>query len=104
MTTEEVCGALMNAGVDTATVGKIFSARLQPQKLDDPERKFALAVPAGDQAYLVVYRFGPGTALVKSTPMDEDGPDWRPRWISVEGPFPADKAVVEAKARELTAA
>src|ERR1700733_1246917 len=104
LSVEEVCGTLARAGVDEATVGKIFASRLQPQNLDDPERKFALAVPAGGQAYLVLYRFGPGTALVKSTPLDEDGPDWKPRWISVEGPFPTDRATVEAKARELTAA
>jgi hypothetical protein len=106
MSTEEVCGILMRAGVDEATVGKVFAARLQPQNLGDgdEDRKFALGVPApGGRAYLVIYRFRQGEALVKATPLDEGGPDWRPRWLAVEGPFPGDRETVEAKSRELTA-
>ena len=101
---EEVCGTLAKAGVDEAQVGKVFAARLQPQNLGDPERKYALAVVAGEDAYLVIYRFGPGSPLVKASPLDEGGPDWRPRWLSVEGPFPADTATVAAEAKRLTSA
>jgi hypothetical protein len=104
MSTEQVCGALARAGVDEAMVGKVFAARLQPQNLSDPDKKFVMGAVAGDRVYLVVYRFGLGRPLIKQSPLDEGGPDWRPRWLSVEGPFPlADKAAVEAKARELTA-
>jgi hypothetical protein len=108
LSTEEVCGALARGGVDEATVGKIFAARLQPQNLDDADRdrKFVMGVPAPDgRAFLVVYRFGPGTPLARKDPLDEGGPDWRPRWLSVEGPFDGtDRKAVEDKARELTAA
>lgn len=106
LSTEEVCGQLSRAGVDEATVGKVFSARLQPLHLDaaDRDRKFAMGVPGPDgQAFLVLYRFRHGEMLVRNDPLDEAGPDFRPRWISVEGPFPGDRASVEAKSRELTA-
>jgi hypothetical protein len=103
LSTEEVCGTLARAGADEATVGKFWAARLQPQNLDAPDKKHALGAIVGDQAYLVIFRFGLGAPLVKSDPLDEGGPDWRPRWLSVEGPFPADRKSVEAKARELTA-
>lgn len=103
LSTEEVCGQLARAGVDEATVGKVFSARLQPQKLTDQTRKFALGVAApGGGFYLVVYKFGLGRKQVKKSPLDEDGPDWRPRWISVEGPF--TRETVESAAKELTSA
>lgn len=102
LSTEDVCGKLAAAGVDEATVGRVFAARLQPQKLDDPEKKFVLGVPApSGQALLVVYKFGLGKPLVKDSPLAEGGPDWNPRWISVEGPFSMDDAT--DKARELTA-
>ena len=97
LTTEQVCGKLSAAGVDEATVGKVFSARLQPQNLDDPERKFVMGVQSGDVAYLIVYRFGTGEPLFANSPLDEKGPDWRPRWISVEGPFGTDEAMERAK-------
>lgn len=103
LTTEEVCGRLASAGVDEATVGKVFAARLEPENLDEEKRarKFVMGVPAPDgQVFLLVYRFGPGTPLEKLTPLDEGGPDWRPRWLAVEGPFAS--GVVGEKARELT--
>jgi hypothetical protein len=105
LTTDEVCGLLARGGVDEATVGKVFAARLEPQNLTDPEKKFVLAARAAHgQCFLVVYRFGLGRPLIKETPLDEGGPDWRPRWISVEGPFDmSDREAVEARARELTA-
>lgn len=103
MTTEQVCGELAAAGVDEATVGKVFAARLQPQKLEDQDKIFVMGVPGPDgQVYLVVYKFGLGKPLVKLSPLDESGPDWRPRWVSVEGPFDGREAA-EAKAKELTA-
>jgi hypothetical protein len=101
MSTEEVCGTLARAGVDEAQVGRFWSARLQPQRLDDPDKKIALAVVNGEQAWIVVARFGLGTPLAKASPLDEGGPDWRPRWMSVNGPYPVDQ--VEERARELTA-
>jgi hypothetical protein len=107
LTTERVCGQLAAAGVDEATVGKVFAARLQPTNLgEDTERKFVLGVPApGGQVFLLVYRFGLGRPLVKKHPLDEGGPDWRPRWVSVEGPFDlADREAVESRAAELTSA
>ena len=106
LTTERVCGQLAAAGVDEATVGKVFAARLQPQHLEDEEldRKFVMGVPVpGGQVFLLVYRFGLGRPLIKKHPLDEAGPDWRPRWVSVEGPFDlADREAVESRARELT--
>jgi hypothetical protein len=106
MTTEEVCGALSRGGVDEARVGKIFAARLQPQNLDDADRdrKFVMGVPSGNgKVFLVVYRFGLGAPMARKDPLDEGGPDWRPRWLSVEGPFDgSDMKAVEDKARELT--
>jgi hypothetical protein len=106
LTTERVCGQLAAAGVDDATVGKVFAARLQPQNLEDGDRKFILGVPApGRKVFLLVYKFGLGRPMVKNNPLDEGGPDWRPRWISVEGPFDmADREAVESRARELTSA
>lgn len=105
LSTDQVCGKLATAGVDDGTVGKVFAARLQPTNLEDEDRKFVMGVPApGDQVFLVVYKFGLGQPLVKLSPLDEGGPDWRPRWLSVEGPFPmSDREAVEAKAKELTA-
>ena len=49
----------------------MFSARLEPQNLADPDRKFALGVRAADQVYIVVYKFGLGTPLVKKSPLDD---------------------------------
>lgn len=101
MTVEEVCGELVAGGVDEATVGKVFAARLDPQNLDDPDKKFVLGVPApGSKAFLVVYRFGTGRRIIKNHPLDEGGPDLRPRWLSVNGPFEMSDA--PAKAKELT--
>ena len=104
LTIEQVCNTLAEAGVDQATLSKVFSARLQPQNLDDQDRKFVMGVPDGlGNAYLVVYKFGLGRPLVKNSPLDESGPDWRPRWVSVEGPFDAeDTETLNTKARELT--
>lgn len=106
LTTDEVCAKLQAAGADPKTVSRVFAARLQPQNLDDPDHKYALGVPVGDQAYLVIYRFGPGRPLVAKSPLDESGPDWRPRWLSVEGPFPAatpeDLQRINKKSGELT--
>lgn len=103
LTTEQVCGKLAEAGVDPATVGKVFAARLKPQHLEDSNRKFVMGVPApdGSRAYLLVYKFGLGRPLAQASPLDESGPDWRPRWVSVEGPFAVDEAM--EKAKELTA-
>lgn len=101
LTTEEVCGTLSAAGVDGPTVGKVFAARLQPQNLEDRDRKFVMGVPGPDGAYLLVYKFGLGRPLAQASPLDESGPDWRPRWVSVEGPFAVDEAM--EKAKELTA-
>src|ERR1700739_1666974 len=101
MTTEQVCGILAKGGVDEVTVGKVFAARLQPQHLDDPEKLFVMGVPDGlGNAFLVTYKFGLGRPQVKKSPLDEDGPDWRPRWVQVIGPLPRQDA--EAKAKELT--
>jgi hypothetical protein len=105
LTTDQVCGALAAAGVDAAEVGKVFAARLEPQHLEDPDKKIVLGAAAPDgQVYLIVARFGLGRPLVKNHPLDESGPDWRPRFLSVEGPFPGDRKTIEAKAKELTAA
>jgi hypothetical protein len=102
LSTAQVCGELASHGVDEATVGRVFAARLEPENLDDPDRKYVIGVPCpGNRALLVVFRFGPGTPMAKLSPLDEGGPDWVPRWISVEGPFPREEA--EAKSRELTA-
>jgi len=105
LTTEQVCGQLAAGGVDEATVGRVFSARMHPQNLDDPKQKFVLGVPADDdRVYLVVYRFGPGTPLVRKSPLDENGPDWRPRWLSVEGPFSVSTEQDAAGRKKLTTA
>jgi hypothetical protein len=108
LTTEQVCSALAEAGVDMATISKIFSARLRPQNLDDPDKLYTAGCTAGPdpvfpaEVYLVLYRFGLGRPLVRESPLDESGPDWRPRWISVEGPFPGrapTESVKEFQAR-----
>jgi hypothetical protein len=102
LTTEEVCGKLAAAGVDEVQVGRIFTARLQPDGVD-PDTKLALAVKTPDgQVYFALAQFGTGRPLIKNTPLDEGGPDWRPRWISVEGPFTLEEA--PAKSKELTSA
>ena len=94
LTVEQVCGRLAAAGVDEKQVGKVFAARLRPQNLEDTSRLFAMAVTAGGdpvfpaEVSLAVYQFGLGRPLVKKSPLDEDGPDWRPRWVSVKGPYP----------------
>lgn len=102
LTVEQVCGALAESGVDEATVGRVFAARLQPTNLDYEDRKFVMGVPSPEGVFLLVYRFGLGSPLVKNSPLDEGGPDWRPRWLAVEGPFPLDEDVINAKAKELT--
>ena len=102
LTVEQVCGQLAAAGVDEATVGRVFAARLEPQNLDDLEKKFAIGLPGpAGWVFLVIYKFGLGRPLAKKSPLDEGGPDWRPRFVSVEGPFSREDA--EAKAEELTA-
>ena len=112
LTTEEVCGRLASAGVDEAMVGKVFASRLEPENLTQSDKKFVMGIPGpGNQAFLLVYQFGPGTPLVKASPLDEGGPDWRPRWLSVEGPFeftldeegrPSADCELVVKSRELT--
>lgn len=103
LTTEQVCGRLAAAGVDNATVGKVFAARLEPENLEDADKKFVMGVMSGKQVYFVLYQFGLGRPMVKADPLDEGGPDWRPRWLSIEGPFTfADSDEANAKARELT--
>lgn len=117
MTTEEVCGRLSRAGIDTKTVSKVFAARLEPENLEDPDKKHVLAVPEpGGRIFLVVYQFGLGEPLRRNPRLDmpqEQGQDWRPRWLSVEGPFrieldeegrPLPGCEVLMKARELTSA
>lgn len=95
LTVEQVCGKLAEAGVDEATVGKVFAARLKPQNLEDPDELYAMGVPCGGdpvfpaEIYLVVYKFGLGRPMIKKSPLDEEsGPDWRPRFVSVQGPYP----------------
>lgn len=101
LTTDKVCLLLASAGADSDLVGRVFAARLEPENLDDPERKYVLGVPLSEsRAMLVVYRFGLGRPMVKNHPLDEGGPDWRPRWLSVEGPFTIED--VPEKAKELT--
>lgn len=108
MTLDEVCERLLDEGADPQEVSKVHSSRMQPQKLENPDAKYALGVTdtARSQAWLVLYRFGTGKALVKNTPLDEGGPDWRPRWISVHGPYPiatkADMAEINRISGELT--
>jgi hypothetical protein len=107
LTTEQVCGRLDAGGVDEATVGKVFAARLQPQNLDDPDHLYTMGCTTGDpvfpaEVYLVVYKFGLGRPLVQESPLDEGGPDWRPRWVAVEGPYPGrapDESAKDFKAR-----
>ncbi len=116
LSTEEVCGRLSRAGIDTATVSKVFAARLNPENLDDLDRIFVLAVPEpGGRVFLVRYKFGTGAPLPKDptvTMPQESGPDRRPRWLSVEGPYSVEldeagkpKADCElfTKAKEFTA-
>ena len=129
LTTEVICGRLASLGVDEATVGRIFAARPSPsapkiestgdedadlaaqehadaefRRTFDFERKFVMGVPVpGRKAVLLVYRFGRGEPLLRDRSVkgpQETGPNWRPRWVSFEGPMPLDE--VEAKARELT--
>jgi hypothetical protein len=103
LSTRQVCDKLTAAGADPVMTSRVFSARLQPQNLDNPDKVFAMAVPAsGGQVLLVTYRFGLGRPLTRSSPLDEAGEDWTPRWLGVAGPFPADDA--ETRARELTSA
>jgi hypothetical protein len=98
MSTEDVCGALTVAGADEDLVGRIFAARLEPEHLDDPMRKFAIGVPLGEErAMLVVYRFGKPPSET-----DDEYFHWIPQWLEVAGPFPLADA--EAKAKELTSA
>ena len=122
MTTDEVCGRLSRAGIDIKTVNKVFAARLEPDAPDDPlyehdpDKKYVLAVPEpGGRVFLVVYRFNHGNPFRKDRSLEmpqETGPDWRPRWLSVEGPFelridgstgkPDPACELLTKARELT--
>jgi hypothetical protein len=99
MTTEEVCGRLSRAGIDTKTVSKIFAARLEPEKLDELDKTIetyrgVVAVPEpGGRVFLVVYKFGTGAPLPQDPTIEipqETGPDRRPRWISVNGPYQLD--------------
>jgi hypothetical protein len=126
LSTEEVCGRLARAGIDTKTVSKIFAARLEPEKLDELGKDIetyrgVVAVPEpGGRVFLVVYKFGTGAPLLADRSLDmpqETGPDRRPRWISVNGPYqldliPGPKAGTQVpdpecellrKAKELTA-
>ena len=79
---------------------------LEYRRTFDYDRKFVLGVPVpGRKAVLLVYRFGCGEPLLRDPAVEgpqETGPNWRPRWISVEGPFPLDQDAISAKARELT--
>lgn len=130
--TEEVCGILARAGVPIQSVNKVFAARLQPEVTDangeaienadiDFEKVYVLAVPEpGGLVYLVRYKFGLGNPFRKDHSLDipqEKGRDWRPRWLSVEGPYQLDlidnpdrpgfkmpdpECEVMAKAREFT--
>jgi hypothetical protein len=108
-----VCSKLAAAGVYEDEIGKVYAARQQPEHLDDTEKKFVMAAKTAEgEVMLVVYRFGLGQPLVKRHPLDEGGPDWRPRFLAVEGPF---QLVLDAngnldpacelatKAKELTA-
>jgi hypothetical protein len=103
LSTEEVCGKLARAGCDEAEVGKVFAARLEPDGVDR-DKKLVLAAEAPEgQVYLVLCQFGTGRALAKDSPFAEGGPDWRPRFISVNGPYPkSDLPALSAKAKELT--
>jgi hypothetical protein len=119
LTVEQVCGKLARGGCDEEEVGRVFAARLEPENLDaaDKDKKFPLVAAArGNQVYIVVCQFGLGRPLVKASPLDEGGPDWRPRFISVNGPYPAppldaagnpvpgpELAELGIKAQELTA-
>ncbi len=94
LSTEEVCGLLAAAGVDESVVGRVFSARLQPLNLGNPDAKFCLGVPSpGGQAFLVLYKFGKAIGA--------ETEHWTPQWLSVEGPFPV--ADIPEKSKELTA-
>jgi hypothetical protein len=107
LTVEQVCGKLTEAGVDEKTVSKVFSARLKPQNLKDPDHLYAMGVTCGgdpvfpEHVYLVVYKFGLGRPMVRTDPADgpgEEGPDWRPRFVEVQGPFPGRAPDETAKA------
>ncbi len=121
LSVEEVCGRLSRAGIDTATVSKIFAARLEPEKLDELGKDIesyrgvvAVPEPSG-RVYLVLYKFGTGAPLPQDptiTIPQESGPDRRPRWISVNGPYkveldaagkPKPDCELLVKAKELTA-
>lgn len=108
VTIDEVCERLLDEGADPAEVSKVHSSRMQPQKLDNPDAKYALGVtnPDKTEAWLVLYRFGKGAPMVKESPLDESGPDWRPRWVSVHGPYPistkADLMEINRISGELT--
>lgn len=98
--TEEVCGFLARAGVPIQSVNKVFCARLQPEVPEgtdaeiDYEKIYVLAVPEpGGQVYLVRYKFNLGNPFIRDRSLDipqEKGRDWRPRWLSVEGPYQLD--------------
>lgn len=99
LTTDEVCGKLAAAGVDVGEIGKVWAARLQPQKLDNLDKKYPLVARGPDrQVYLIIFRFG--------RPIGPEEDHWTPRWLSVEGPFPAateaDRLALGDKAKELT--
>lgn len=115
MTTEEVCGRLARAGIDLKTVNKVFAARLEPENLEDPDKKHVLAVPEpGGRVFLVVYRFGRGEPFRRDPTVkgpQETGANWTPRWLSVEGPYalavdalgkPLPECELLTKAKELT--
>jgi hypothetical protein len=117
LTVEEVCGKLARGGCDEVEVGKVFAARLEPENLDsdDKDKKFPLVAQAAEGVFIVVCQFGLGKPRVKASPLDEGGPDWRPRFISVNGPYskpPLDESktpiidspeliALQAKAKEL---
>jgi hypothetical protein len=102
LTVEQVCGKLAKGGCDEVEVGKVFAARLEPENLDDPDKKIVLGALTQDgKVFLVLCQFGPGTPRVKASPLDEGGPDWRPRFISVNGPY--DRDAIPSTAAELTA-
>jgi len=117
LTVEEVCGKLARGGCDEVEVGKVFAARLEPENLDDADRKMPLVAQAAEGVFIVVCQFGLGKPRVKASPLDEGGPDWRPRFISVNGPYSAppkdatgtpildtpELLALQAKAKELTA-
>jgi hypothetical protein len=104
ITVEQVCGKLAAEGVDERQVSKVFAARLKPQNLEDPDHLYTMGCVAGgdpvfpERVYLVVFKFGLGKPMIKKSPLDEDsGPDWRPRFVSVQGPFPGREPTESAK-------